>query len=461
MTTIHKTFHKTFGRGTHTGTRPWRFLNSVLGGLLLPPLLFALGACDFADDLLSVELPGRVQSEDLLNPTFANTLMLSARGDFECALSNHIWAMGIWTLEFINSNQTRTQNVVSLRDTAVKSVSSLGSASAQPTCREENPPPLASALHIARVQGKNAVEIISGLDDADVPEKSFYIGVANAYRGYSVELLSEAFCAVTFDAGPLMTREDGFEVARGHFLEAIEFLGRVTSGPNVSEAQSVLNMAKIGYARASLQLGDAAGVLRYRNDVPRDFVRFADRASTSTQTRNWVAFHTGLERISVFDDLLNLEVQGVPDPRVPVRDEGRTASDNISPMRTQLKYTSDADDIPFATWRELQISIAEVEGGQVAVGIINQLRDTVEDLPWVTGDHNLPHFSSNDPAEIRDQVIEERRRELWLQGIRIGDMLRNDIPFVAGLTPKGEVYGPFTCVPLEEREEVNNPNIIN
>ena len=460
MTTIYKTFHKTFGRAA---TCPRRFLDNVLGGLLLPPLLFALGACNSIDDLLEVELPGRVQAEDLVNPTFATTLMLSARGDFECALSNHIWSMGIWTLEFYNSNQTRTQNVVSLRDTAVKSVSSLGSASAQPNCRESNPPPLASALHIARVQGKNAVEIISGFDEAEVPEKNFNIGVAYAYRGYSVELLSEAFCAVTFDSGPIMTREQGFDLARGHFLEAIDFLGRVTSGPNVSEAQSVENMAKIGYARASLQLGDAAGVVRFRNDVPEGFVRFADRSTASTQTRNWVGFYTGSATISVYDDLLNLEVEGVPDPRVPVRDEGRTASDNISPLRTQLKYTSQSDDIPFATWRELQISIAEAEGGQAAVDIINQLRTNTAGLPanidasaWP-----LPQFASNDPAEIRDTVIEERRRELWLQGIRIGDMLRNDIPFVAGTTPKGEVYGPFTCVPLEEREEVNNPNILN
>ena len=461
MTMIHKTVHKTFARGTRTGTRPRRFLNSVLRGLLLPPLLFALGACDFADDLLSVELPGRVQAEDLTNPTFATTLMLSAVGDFECALASHIWVVGIWTLEFYNSNQTRTKNVIALRDTAVKSVSSLGSASMQPNCRESNPPPLASALHIARVQGQNAIAIISEFDASEVSSKDFNIGVSYAYQGYSVELLSEAMCSVTFDAGPILPRESGFEMAQGQFLQAIDFLGRVTSGPNVSEAQSVMNMAKIGYARASLQLGDAAGVLRFQNDVPQGFVRWADRTGTTAQTRNWIAEETSNESISVYDDLLNLEVQGVPDPRVSVRDEGRTGSDNISPMRTQLKYTSVADDIPFATWRELQISIAEVEGGQVAVGIINQLRDTVEELPWVTGDHNLPHFSSNDAAEIHDQVVEERRRELWLQGTHIGDMLRNNIPFVAGLTPKGEVYGPLTCIPLEEREEVNNPNIVN
>ena len=77
-----------------------------------------------------------------------------------------------------------------------------------------------------------------------------------------------------------------------------------------------------------------------------------------------------------------------------------------TPQFTQLKYGSRSDPIPFATWKEAQLMIAEVEGGQEAVGIINMLRDY----------HGLPHFASADGEEIREQVLEERRRELWLQG---------------------------------------------
>ena len=458
MTTIHRTFHKTFARGTRTATRPRRFLNNVLGGLLLPPLLFALGACDFADDLLSVELPGRVRAEDLNDPSFARTLMLSAQGDFECALTNHIFTMGLWTTEF-HPTSARTRNIVSLRDLGVLTVSAFGSNSPQPTCREYNPPPLSTALHVARGQANTAIELLSGFDEAEVPQKDFYIGKTYTYRGYGVELLSEMACAVAFDSGPLETRDQGFERARSDFLEALGILGGVTSGPNVSEARSLENMAKIGYARASLQVGDAAGVLRYADDIPEGFVRYADRTATSDQTRNHVARATADFDNPVHELLHNLEVQGVPDPRVPVRDEGRTGNDQITPMWSQLKYTSESDDIPFATWREMRLMVAEVEGGQTAVDIINLLRAKVNDIPWLTGEFDLPEFSSTDEAEIRAQVIEERRRELWLQGTRIGDMLRNDIPFATGINPKGETYGGFTCVPIEEREEVNNPNL--
>jgi hypothetical protein len=116
-----------------------------------------------------------------------------------------------------------------------------------------------------------------------------------------------------------------------------------------------------------------------------------------------------------------------------------------------MKYTSRATPIPFATWKEAQLMIAEVEGGQTAVGIINTLRDF----------HSLPHFSSTDPTEIRNQVLEERRRELWLQGTRMGDMLRLGIPFPTGITPAGEVIVEDTpwCFPTMQAERLGNPNV--
>ena len=103
--------------------------------------------------------------------------------------------------------------------------------------------------------------------------------------------------------------------------------------------------------------------------------------------------------------------------------------------------------------------IAEVSGGQTAVDIINDLRATVSDLDFVDGAHpGLPAFASNDEAEISAQVWEERRRELFLQGTKIGDMLRLDIPgidtddFETGVNQRGNPYGPHTCYPLPDQE---------
>ena len=94
--------------------------------------------------------------------------------------------------------------------------------------------------------------------------------------------------------------------------------------------------------------------------------------------------------------------------------------------------------------------IAEATGGQVAVGIINSLRAT----------HGLPTFASQDPSEIRNLLIEERRRELYLEGKQLGDMLRLNLPFPTGLTPGGETIDDSTptCLPTMAAEQLGNPN---
>jgi hypothetical protein len=153
---------------------------------------------------------------------------------------------------------------------------------------------------------------------------------------------------------------------------------------------------------------------------------------------------------SVSSSYLNLTVGGVADPRVRVRDGGgATGFDRLTPIWYQLKYGSRAAPMPFATGREARLMIAEARGGQDAVAIINSLRAT----------HNLPAFSSTDPAAIRAQVIEERRRELWMQGTRLGDMLRLNLPFPSGSLPRGSVYGTLTCMPMPDQERLGNENL--
>jgi len=433
----------------------------MAGGLLMAAALLTLGACS---DLLSVELPGRVSAADLNNPDFAETLMLSAQGDFECALGNHIAAMGIWTTDFNVSATTRTRNIFSLRDQAVYTVSSLGSSSGQPTCREMNPHPIAMALHIARVQASGGIGYVTGFDVADVPDKEFLLGKMYAYRGYSVELLSETMCAITLDRGDELTRSEGFAIARADFSSALGHLASVSSGSNATEARSIEKMAKIGYARASLQLGESSEVLKYADDIELGFVYSADRTSTSAQTRNHIWELTDGDGLSVNEDLRDITVPlvgGVPDPRMPNEDANENGSDQVTPQWDQLKYNSWSDDIPFATGREMQLMVAEVALSttpQTAVNIINTLRtdpagiySSIDTSAWP-----LPAFASSDAAEIRAELIAERHAELFLQGTRQGDMLRFGLPYKTGQTPKGEFYGNFTCIPLEDRETLNN-----
>jgi hypothetical protein len=74
----------------------------------------------------------------------------------------------------------------------------------------------------------------------------------------------------------------------------------------------------------------------------------------------------------------------------------------------------------------------------------------------------LPRFAGGDAAAVSRELVEERRRELWLEGQRLYDIRRFSLPLVPATgTPfaKGGSYGTTTCLPLPDVERFNNPSI--
>ena len=60
-------------------------------------------------------------------------------------------------------------------------------------------------------------------------------------------------------------------------------------------------------------------------------------------------------------------------------------------------------------------------------------------------------------SDLTAVVLEERRRQLFSEGTRLGDMLRKNIPFPSGVNFKNQLFGPMSCVPLPDLEMQNNP----
>ena len=151
-----------------------------------------------------------------------------------------------------------------------------------------------------------------------------------------------------------------------------------------------------------------------------------------------------------------LTIGGVADPRVNVTDAGRGGSQQSVRLWVQNKYPALNSPIPIASWREALLIRAEAaaEAGQVAqaVGFINQLRTRV----------SLPQFAATTAAEVKAQIPEERRRELFLESHRMFDTIRFNLPLVpaAGATfHAGGTYGSQKCLPLPDIERLNNPNM--
>jgi DNA repair protein RecN (Recombination protein N) len=91
-----------------------------------------------------------------------------------------------------------------------------------------------------------------------------------------------------------------------------------------------------------------------------------------------------------------------------------------------------------------------------AVAAINLVRASRTGVPAYDG-------TGQTAAQIKAQIIEDRRRELFLEGHRLGDARRYNIAFApaagAAYTTGGGVYGTQNCFPLPDVERVNNPNI--
>ncbi len=441
-----KPLHCRGTRSKSTAERLGRRAASALATLLM---IVVIAGCD---SLLEVTLPGQLEEPDLDDPALAATLSLGAQGDFECALSAWAWQDALWVQELHSTDIIRTRNLVAARLPEVRFLVGTDATFAQLGCTSENPPPMWYPFHGSRFVAEDAASRIQGWQDdgIDIPDADFLTGQALAYAGYSTQLLSEGFCEVAFDLGPVQSREEGMQRALDRFQTALGHLNQVT-GASADRAQELIHMVHVGMARAHLNLGNDSEVLNYAGQVPEGFVEYAGRSSSEARRWNRVYNLTRPESqaISVGEENLEIEVDGVPDPRIQAVHTG-LGSDGFSEHYQPLKYQSRGDDIPFASWREAQLMIAEVEGGQTAVDVINALRAT----------YDLPEFSSSDEAEIRETLIEERRRELWLTGTHLADILRLDLPLqTSGTTRQGEPFGDLTCMPIPELEVLGNPNL--
>lgn len=395
--------------------------------------LLGVSACD---DILSVELPTRVPDAALGDPALAAVLVQGAIADFECALANYATATGLLTDELIDATGWIAVTMWDQRRIFADN-NNLGSSNCTTLGYGVYTP-----LQTARFQAADVGRRISAFPDDAVPNKPTLLATAAAIEGYAITLLGEAFCEIAIDGGPGMLRDESLALAEETFTTAIGLA--TTAG-----AQDILNLARVGRARVRLDLGNLTEAADDAALVPAGFVYNATYSSTNDRRRNRLFFdaQTNLY-LSVDPRFRNLTVGGVPDTRVPVDAATRNGHDGITPLWLQQKYPSDAAPIAIASWKEARLILAEAVGGQVAVDAINALRTAA----------GLPLFSSTDPNEIAAQVLEERRRELFLDGHRLNDMLRLNLPFDTGTTFKGVPYGDTTCLPLPDAERLANPN---
>jgi starch-binding outer membrane protein, SusD/RagB family len=412
----------------------------------------AVSACDL-DRILRVEQAGAVDADDLDNPVNARFLVSGTISDFDCAFGAYVVNQGMLGNELRDASVTAARFSLDRRDFTPRD------PYAGNLCNG-NPPGLYTPLAIARQTSDHALSRLEEWTDAEVTDRTNLIAQAAAYSGYSHVLLGEGFCTVVIERlGSEVQPTAAFEKAVSRFTRAIQ--AAEGSGNAV-----IRNMAQLGRARAQLNLA-SAGVNAAANyaaaaadaqavlDRAPQFVRASTASTAHSRRWNRVGDEFFGGRITVDPAYRGLEVDGQPDPRVQAINSGTLGHDSATPVWLAKYGTARNADLrvaslPIATWREAHLIIAEADPSQT-VARINVLRDH----------HGLPAYAGGTAAENAAQVIEERSRELFLEGHHLNDLRRFGLPFLPApgeAYRQGGAYGTNTCFPLPDVERENNPN---
>jgi starch-binding outer membrane protein, SusD/RagB family len=424
--------------------RPW----SRIVRLALPFLVAAAACTDITS--LAQENPGQLSVTDLYQPANAQLLVNGAIGDFECAFSRYTVGVGLFTDELANAIASSSNIDYDRRTLPTAATYGTGS------CTNNQQPPIYTTLSVARAAADTAVGKLNGWTDAQVTNRTKLIGQASAYAGYSLVLLGESMCSAAINLGPEMTPAQLFAEAKNRFDAA------VTAATTAADAQT-LNFALLGRARALQDAGNLTAAAVDAAKIPANFSQNLATNSTNVRQENWVFASVNQSFWATVDpSFRGLTVDdtptGTPDPRTLVTNTGKTGTSQSTPIWTANKYTSLATTIPIAKYAEAQLIIAESKAATDPAGAaaaINNARNTHTGMPQYDA-------TGQTTPQILAQIVEERRRELFLEGHRLGDIHHFGLtiqPAAGTAYPASGQYGAQSCFPLPDVERINNPSI--
>ncbi len=414
------------------------------------------------NNLLDVRLPGNVTEEALNDPSLAPVLVQSVIADFECAWASYVAGTALLSDQFIQASGNLNQ-----RNWGTRRV--LSSDDSYSTAGCQSPYGMYSPAHIARYQAEDIFRRITDFPDAQVPGKTQYLATVRIYGAYALVMLGEGFCEMAIDLGPLLTRQDVLQLAESRFTEGLDLAGQA----NNSDLGS---MARVGRARVRLDLENFAGAITDASGVPSGYVKNATRDETSSRRYNQICANLTCpaygRNASIAPAYRGVQWQGVKDPRVNVITTNKVANDNATThWYPANKATSRSEPVQIASYKEAQLLIAEASA---RTGDLTTARTIINQLHTAAGIPGYDLANTATQSEVVRQVIEERRRELFLEGgHRFNDHFRFRgtewaVPYKGepgsmvdpgGVDATGVPYGSTTCLELPDVERASNPNL--
>jgi hypothetical protein len=304
------------------------------------------------------------------------------------------------------------------------------------------------------------------------PQTDLRLARALAYAGYGYLFMAEFLCAAPINGGALMSDDELGTTAVDRFTQAIAI---ATAGRSASPvvADSILNFARTGAARASLNLAKYTEAIAFASAVSPSFALYADyitSANTSLQNTLWGRVNGQNKQLGVHPLM-----QGLNDPRVRYVTKGVLGHNQLTILnvpyspRTFSTFTY-VDSTPLASNSKI-----EVASGLEAQYILSEASIRGGTGGWsaqqITTFVNARRAYGNEqPLGATDDVFaalrEEKRRDLYLSARRLGDLRRYKAQGVGDFFPSGPhpnkewgLYGSATCFIITQDEMSVNPNV--
>ena len=409
-------------------------------------LLFGLTAAG-CDDLLDATNPEFIDEDQLTDPALEQLIVNGVLGEFQYSYGYYaLYSAALADEAFYDHTE------VNIRAFTLHNIDDANTVNTTTF----------SNLHRARQSAEDGVERLKAMLGETNAAKSLNMATVLAYGAYAYTLLGEGFCESTVNLSAPLTSDQLLQKAITMFDQAI---ATATASGSSAAATDIINMARVGAARAALKLGDGAKAVSYATQVPASYEKLAHYSANSVRENNIFNVPSGVSGawLSMGPYFLNLA-----DPRAP-RTTSTTLrglnSNPIVPAQKPFMYTGWSatavndrilvdTDIKFATGLEARYVIAEVAGPVPATLTFVNERRAVGGKPAVTltGDALM--------AELRTQ----RSLDFYLTGQRLGDLRRYKAKLNLDLFPTGkypitnEIYGSAQCLIIPLSEKNSNPH---
>src|SRR5262245_46219359 len=249
--------------------------------------------------ILDVSNPGALKEEQLTDPALETFLVNGAIGEFQYSYGYYALWSGVLSDELFTDHTN-----VSIRELSLHNFNDLNDTNQG----------VFENLSRARASADDAVTRLKTILGSGAGS-SLNVARVLAYGGYTYTLLGEGFCEAPIALSPGLPPAELFRRAIAHFDSAVTIATAAAATPaNATAAQDIINMARLGAARAALKSGDLVKAKAYATLVPAEYEKFSYYSSNSVRENNIVnsavrATGAWLSMTPAF--------QGLNDPRTP------------------------------------------------------------------------------------------------------------------------------------------------